>query len=82
MSVQCPDLGVIVYLGMLAHYALPDKRPRRVQDLTPVLKDRFWPKIRLRERLLSTPDSPPDQPDLVTEPFPLPAKFLQGHEGL
>lgn len=43
MSVQCPDLGVIVYLGMLAHYALPDKRPRRVQDLTPVLKDRFWP---------------------------------------
>lgn len=43
MSVQCPDLGVIAYLGMLAHDALPDKRPGRVQDLTPVLKDRSWP---------------------------------------
>jgi hypothetical protein len=53
MSVQCPDLGVIVYLGMLAHYALPDKRPGRVQDLTPVLKDRSWPIFPLREGLLS-----------------------------
>ena len=43
MLVQCPDLGLIVYLGMRAHYALPDKRPRRAQDLTPVLKDRSWP---------------------------------------
>jgi hypothetical protein len=45
MSVQCPDLGVIVYLGMLAHYALPDKRPRQAKDLTPVLKDRSWPRL-------------------------------------
>jgi hypothetical protein len=40
MSVQFPDLGLTVYLGMLAHHALQDKRPRQAQDLTPVAKDR------------------------------------------
>ena len=43
MSVQFPDVGVVFYLGMLAHFALPDTRPSRASNLGSMPKDRFWP---------------------------------------
>ena len=43
MSVQFPDVGVVLYLGMLAHFALPDTRPSRASNLGSMPKDRFWP---------------------------------------
>ena len=52
MSVQFPDVGVVFYLGMLAHFALPDTRPSRASNLGSMPKDRFWAIVRLHDRPL------------------------------
>jgi hypothetical protein len=42
MSVHSPDVGLILYLDVLAQSALPDKRPCHARNRVPMPKDRFW----------------------------------------
>jgi hypothetical protein len=43
MSVHSPDVGLILYLVVLAQSALPDKRPCQVRNRVPMPKVRLWP---------------------------------------
>lgn len=48
MSVQLPDVVVVLYLGMLAHFALPATRPIWASNPGSIPKDRFWPIAGVR----------------------------------
>jgi hypothetical protein len=43
MSVHSPDVGLILYLDVLAQSALPDKRPCHARNRVPMPKVRLWP---------------------------------------
>jgi len=79
MSVQLPDVVVVFYLGMLAHFALPDTRPSWASNPGSMPKDRIWTP----PHFASTPYSG-DEVRLLTYIRPLSDldQSRSGHDGL